>query len=106
MIVYRISLYYTKINGVDNMEYLLYYLYGINIISFLLYGLDKLLAILKWRRISEKMLLFSSLMGGCFLASVAMILFHHKIRKKYFWLINIMGIIIYLSIIGGFYGNR
>lgn len=84
------------------MKYLLYYLYGINIISFLLYGIDKVLAIFKARRISEKTLLFSSLMGGCFLASVAMILFRHKIRKKYFIVINVISILIYLSLIGGY----
>lgn len=84
------------------MKYLLYYLYGINIVSFLLYGLDKCLAMLKVRRISEKTLLFSSLMGGCFLASVAMVIFHHKIRKKYFIVINAISILIYLSLIGGY----
>lgn len=84
------------------MEYLLYYLYGINIVSFSLYGLDKCLAMLRWRRISEKTLLFSSLIGGCFLAIVAMILFRHKIRKKYFIIINIISVILYVSIIGGY----
>lgn len=84
------------------MKYLLYYLYGINIISFLLYGVDKGLAMLRRRRISEKTLLFSSLMGGCFLGFLAMLIFHHKIRKKYFIVINIISMILYMSIIGGY----
>lgn len=88
------------------MDYLLYYLLGINIISFLLYGIDKLLAIFRLRRISEKTLLFVSLMGGAFIGLLAMILFHHKIRKKYFIVINILGILLFLSIIGGCYGYR
>ena len=84
------------------MKVLLYYLYGINIVSFLLYGIDKGLAMLKMRRVSEKTLLFLSLMGGAFLASLAMILFRHKIRKKYFLVINIISMILYWSIIGGY----
>ncbi len=46
------------------MNYLLYYLCGVNIISFIFYGFDKLLAILKKYRIKEKSLLILSIFGG------------------------------------------
>ncbi len=67
-----------------------------------MYGIDKCLAMLKKHRISEKTLLFVSLMGGCFLSFLAMLIFRHKIRKKYFVIINIIGMLLYMSIIGGY----
>ena len=74
---------------------ILIYLIIINIITLLIFGLDKLFAILKKSRVSEKTLLFLSIIGGCFLELFGMYLFNHKIRKAKFHIVNILFIIIY-----------
>ena len=63
------------------------YLLSINIISFTYMGIDKLLAILKKRRISENTLIFFSIIGGSFGTLLSMIIFRHKIRKPKFLII-------------------
>ena len=60
------------------------YLVIINIISFIIMGLDKYFAIKEKRRISENSLLFLSIIGGVFGTSLGMIIFRHKIRKPKF----------------------
>jgi len=75
------------------------YLVIINIISFILYGLDKFLAIKKKFRISEISLFVVSIIGGCFMGIIGMKLFHHKTRKISFWIVNIISIILWIYII-------
>ncbi len=70
------------------------YLVIINIISFILMGLDKLLAIISKRRISENTLLFISLIGGGIGTIFGMFLFRHKIRKLKFKIIVPLSLII------------
>ena len=81
------------------MNKLYYYLIIINIITMLIYGLDKLLAIKKLRRISEFSLFFLSFIGGPIGALIGMLLFRHKTKKIYFYIIDILSIILYLYII-------
>ena len=50
----------------------------INIVSFLLYAIDKLLAKKQMRRVSEKTLLLLAVVGGSVGAWLAMQLFRHK----------------------------
>ncbi|MDD2537059.1 MAG: DUF1294 domain-containing protein [Candidatus Absconditabacteria bacterium] len=78
---------------------LLIYFLLINIITFLLRGIDKWKAILKKRRISEKILLIFCALGGRLGAILAMEAFRHKTVKGKF-LIWFYGIVI-LWIIGG-----
>ena len=78
---------------------ILIYLIIINIITFLIFVLDKLFAILKKSRVSEKTLLFLSIIGGCFLELFGMYLFNHKIRKAKFHIVNILFIIIYILVL-------
>lgn len=80
-------------------KYILLYLIIINIITFIIFGLDKLLAVLNKNRISERVLLYLSIIGGCLLEFLSMFIFKHKIRKKKFYIVNIIFIIIYLVII-------
>lgn len=63
---------------------ILYLLLGINALSLLLFGLDKLLA--KWgkRRIPEKTLLLASALLASPGALLGMVLFHHKVSKPTF----------------------
>lgn len=53
-------------------------LLGLNLLSFLIFALDKLLARKRRRRIPEAVLLALSLLGGSVGAMFAMSLFHHK----------------------------
>lgn len=60
------------------------YLIIVNILAFLLYGIDKLKAKHHAWRISEKALLAMSMIGGAYGSYLGMILFHHKVRKPVF----------------------
>lgn len=53
-------------------------LLGVNLLTFLIYGLDKLLAIKRRRRIPEATLLTLSFLAGSLGAMLGMALFHHK----------------------------
>lgn len=63
---------------------LLHYLLIINIISFLVYGFDKLAAIEGMSRIRIVTLLGLAFAGGSIGAIIAMYLFNHKTSKDYF----------------------
>lgn len=63
------------------MEYVIIYLFVINIITFLLYGYDKQKAKRKLRRIPEKVLLGLAVIGGSIGALLGMKVYRHKIRK-------------------------
>ncbi len=64
------------------------YIVFINMLSFLLYGFDKLLAKKKKFRISEKLLLFISIMGGPYGAILGSNIFKHKTKKLKFNISN------------------
>ena len=55
-----------------------------NVIVFLVYGFDKIIAGGRARRISEKTLLVLALLGGSVGALFGMYLFRHKTRKTSF----------------------
>lgn len=63
---------------------ILIYLVFVNIMTFILFGIDKWKAIHDKWRIQESTLLFFSFMGGATGGLLGMNLFHHKIRKVYF----------------------
>ena len=79
-----------------------YYLITINICQFLIMGLDKLLAIKKKNRISEKTLLINAFLGGSIGALLGMYTFRHKTKKLKFQLLYplflIINIFLYLYI--------
>ncbi|MDP4134005.1 MAG: DUF1294 domain-containing protein [Bacillota bacterium] len=59
----------------------------INIIAFILYGVDKYKAINKKRRISEATLLTAAFLMGSYGAAFGMIIFNHKTKKLKFRLL-------------------
>jgi uncharacterized membrane protein YsdA (DUF1294 family) len=81
------------------MEKLYKYMIIINIISFIIYAIDKRLAIKKKTRVPEVILLFLSIIGGSLGSLIAMYLVHHKTKKWYFVLINLGLTILYSYII-------
>ena len=80
---------------------MIYYLIGINILSFIVYGLDKYLAIKKAYRVSEYNLFILSIFGGPIGSIIGMKVFHHKTKKLSFWILNIISIIIWFIILFG-----
>ena len=64
------------------LEYFLYYLIIINILTFIIYGIDKekCKKMGQWR-ISESILLLLAVVGGSFGAWFGMRKFHHKSQK-------------------------
>ena len=55
-----------------------------NIIVFFIYGTDKLLAKMQKRRISERLLITTSIFMGAVGAIFAMVVFNHKTKKMKF----------------------
>lgn len=71
------------------------YLLFITVVTFLLYGLDKLCAVIDLWRVPEKTLFLFSLIGGAVGALGAMIMFRHKIHKPVFFVVHIIGVILH-----------
>lgn len=62
------------------------YLIAINVITFIVYGIDKIKAKEHWWRISEATLLLLAAFGGSLGAWAGMYVFHHKTKhKKFKW---------------------
>ena len=78
---------------------MIWYLMGINVFAFFIYGIDKYLAIKNKYRVSEYSLFILSIAGGSIGAILGMKTFHHKTRKMSFWIVNFLTLIIWLLII-------
>lgn len=79
----------------------------INIIAFILYGIDKQKAIRDKFRIPERVLIFVAIIGGALGAFLGMNIFHHKTKKKKFSItVPVLLVIWTLLIIWGFYQNH
>ena len=68
------------------MDAMKIYVVLVNVVGFLMYGIDKWNAKHGLRRISEKILLGIAVTGGSIGAYVGMQLFRHKIRKPKFYI--------------------
>ncbi len=66
----------------------------VSLITFVLYGVDKSKAKRHAWRIPEKILLGFGLLGGAVGGLLGMNAFHHKTKHGYFWVVNILGLII------------
>ncbi|PIQ67382.1 hypothetical protein COY25_00500 [Candidatus Uhrbacteria bacterium CG_4_10_14_0_2_um_filter_41_7] len=82
-----------------------YYL-SLNIGAFLLFGLDKYLAKIGKRRVPEKILYFTILLGGLVGAVLSMNFFHHKTSKSKFQLIAWLLILVHLLLIYYLFSNQ
>lgn len=76
-----------------------YYLIGINLLTFLLYGLDKAKARRGAWRIPEKVLLGCGLLGGTLGALAGMKLFRHKTRHWYFIAMNTAALLLQVVLV-------
>ena len=66
------------------IQALIYYLLGINLLTFLLFGIDKWKAKRDRWRIPEATLLTLAVLGGSIGALLGMAVFHHKTKHKKF----------------------
>ncbi len=85
-----------------HVKVLFSYIFSVNIVAFLYYGLDKSLAQREAFRLPEKILLGLAFIGGSIGALFGMFLFHHKTKKAsfqvWFWILIIIQIIIVYAI--------
>lgn len=82
---------------------MIYYYIIINIIAFLIYGIDKRKAIKKKWRISEKTLLGISFLGGSMGSILAMFIFKHKTKHYQFLILVPLSSLIHIYLIYHFY---
>ena len=87
------------------MRYLLGYLFVVNLISLIIYIIDKYAASRSENRVRESYLLLSGVIGGVIGSLIGMILFRHKTKKKKFWILNILFMLMWCYIIYMFYIN-
>ncbi len=66
--------------------YFITYLGAINLLSFIMFGIDKMKAEKKGWRIRESTLLMISFLGGAIGSIIGMVVFKHKLSKKEFYL--------------------
>lgn len=78
---------------------MIYYLFVVNIVNFFLYGFDKFFAKKGKRRICEEIFYFFSFIGGGLFGLLGMKFFRHKTLKKRFYIINILGIVMWVYIL-------
>ena len=85
---------------------LLYYMTIINVLAFILYGIDKKRAEKEKYRIPESRLLLVAIIGGAFGAMAGMLIFHHKTRKSRFRKVVPIFLVIYVVLTAFcLYGN-
>ncbi|MBO0449553.1 DUF1294 domain-containing protein [Enterococcus sp. MJM12] len=82
-----------------NENPLWFYLILVNLYVFFLMYYDKRQAVKGGQRISEKNLLFMGMVGGGLGGLLAQKIFHHKTRKKKFYLCFLIGIAVCLLLI-------
>ena len=66
------------------MKWLMYYLIVVNLLTWIIYGIDKWKAKRRAWRIPERTLLLLAAAGGCTVALAGMLMFRHKTRKLKF----------------------
>ena len=84
---------------------MLIYLVVMNIITFIIYGIDKWKAQRNRWRISERMLLFLAIIGGSVGALAGMYTFHHKTLHKKFTIGVPLILVIQVMIFYLYYGK-
>ncbi len=84
------------------MLYTFIYLFLILLMSFIsliIYGIDKRKAVRGQNRVPEKALFGLGFFGGAVGSLFGMILFSHKTKHVYFWILNILFLIIQIILL-------
>lgn len=80
------------------------YLLCIFIMSFItmiIYGVDKRKAVKEKMRVPEKGLFTLAFFGGALGAVVGMLIFSHKTKHVYFWILNILFLLLQIALLIG-----
>ncbi|MCM1530346.1 MAG: DUF1294 domain-containing protein [Alistipes sp.] len=85
---------------INNLLIYLCVLASVSIAAFVMYGIDKRKAIRKQWRTKEAALLGVGFFFGSAGALLGMKVFRHKTKHTYFWVINIVGLIWQLGVLG------
>ena len=75
------------------------YLLILSVVTFILFGYDKAMAVTHNWRVPERVLIGAGLAGGAWGALAGMVMFRHKIRHTRFWLILIPCGLFYLGLL-------
>ena len=78
------------------MRFLWFWLALSNLAALVLYGVDKARARGGAWRIPERTLLIVPFFGGALGALLGMLLFRHKIRKLYFWILVLLALLLWV----------
>ena len=78
------------------MRFLWFWLALSNLAALVLYGVDKAHARRGAWRIPERTLLIVPFFGGALGALLGMLLFRHKIRKLYFWILVLLALLLWV----------
>ena len=78
------------------------YLIGINLLTFIIFGVDKRKARKRKWRISEETLIWLSIIGGSIGALVGMSFFRHKTQKRKF-ILGIPAILLVQAVLFGYF---
>ena len=70
-----------------------------NLLTFLVYGLDKRAAKRNTWRTPERRLLLFGILGGAAGGLLGMLCFRHKTRKLYFWIVNLAGLCLHAALV-------
>lgn len=88
------------------MRYILIYIVVLCVITFLIFGIDKLLAIKNMHRISERTLLILCLIGGGIGGIFAMTFFRHKTSHMKFRILVPITVVLNIAGLYYFYKNN
>ncbi len=77
------------------VKVLIGWILALSFITFIVYGVDKKKAKKGTYRTPEKVLLGLSFFGGALGAILGMNLFRHKTKHWYFWVVNVLSLIIH-----------
>ncbi|MGO4905322.1 DUF1294 domain-containing protein [Flavobacterium sp. W20_MBD1_R3] len=86
------------------MSFLIWYFTLINLVAFSIIGVDKKFAVEQKWRISERLLLLASVIGGTIGSGLAMLFFRHKTSKmsflwKFFLIVFLQVFVVYFYVI-------
>ncbi len=84
------------------LDVIIFYFILINIVTFIMYGIDKLKARSRGWRVSEFALLLPAVLGGAWGAGLGMLLFHHKTKHLSFKLVVSLSLLAYMLILAFF----
>lgn len=86
------------------------YYYAVGVLTFLIYGLDKFLALKDKQRVSEKNLNILALLGGWPGAYFGQKLFKHKVSKpsflRLYWLVSFINLALLVTLLSLFYRQQ